>query len=127
MATRIEGLDRLRRRLARLPPEMKRQVKEAISQSADALMADQRRFVPVDDGVLRDSIRKEELPETTGKLGYAVKAGSDRAFYAAMVEFGTTAAPSSPFFFPPYRAQRSKIRSRIRRAVRKAVRDSARG
>lgn len=118
MATKVEGLERLKARFAKIPARMRAEVKVAIDKSAEELVAFQKRLVPVDDGDLRDSIRAELGRH---ELSVDVKAGSNDAFYAAMVEFGTVRNSPQPFFFPPYRASRKRIRSRIGRAVSKAV------
>lgn len=122
MATTILGLARFYQRLARIPIAARREIKKAIKISADDLAEQIRNAVPVDDGDLRASVKVDELSERQGRFGYAVKAGSNRAFYAAMQEFGTVKMRANPFFFPTYRANKKRIRSRIRRAVRKAAR-----
>ena len=118
---KVEGLERLKRRLAKLPKKMKAEVKVALEKSADELVAMQRRLVPVDQGDLRDSIQKRD---GNHELSVEVVAGSDKAFYATFVEFGTRERPAQPFFFPPYRALRKRIKSRTSRAVGKAVRSN---
>jgi len=119
MASRVEGLERLRKRIARLPAKMKAEVKVAIETGADELVAMQKRLVPIEQGDLQDSIRKERGRH---ELSVSVKAGSNAVFYARFQEFGTVGHPPQPFFYPPYRALRRRIRSRIGRAVGKAVR-----
>lgn len=121
MATRIEGLDRFKRRLAAIPARMRAEVKAALDANADELVEAQRGLVPVDDGVLRDSIRKEDGRH---ELAVEVKAGGGKAFYAHFVEFGTQATPARPFFFGPYRARRRRFKNRVARAMRKAIRGS---
>jgi HK97 gp10 family phage protein len=116
---KVEGLERLRRRFARIPIETKRGVRVALEQGADELVEMQKRLVPIDRGELRESIKKEDGPH---ELSIHVEAGDERAFYARWVEFGTLRTPASPYFFPAYRSLRRRIRGRISRAVRKAVR-----
>lgn len=122
MATKVEGLERLKKRLGALPAKMKAEVRASLEKSADELVAMQKRLVPVDQGDLRDSIRKEPGAH---ELSVEVKAGDRKAFYAAFQEFGTADQPAQPFFFPAYRALRRRIRNRTSRAVRKAVRTKA--
>lgn len=119
MPSKVEGLARLKARWARIPAAMRAQVRPAIDTGADELVAFQQRLAPVDDGTLRASIRKEEGPHM---LAVDVKAGSRKAFYARFVEFGVHGRPAHPFFYPPYRALKRRIRSRIGRAIGKAVR-----
>lgn len=122
MATRVEGIDRLTRRFSRLPAKMKAEVKLALEQSADELVGFQKRLAPVDDGDLRDSIRKRPGQH---ELAVEVAAGDKKTFYVGMVEFGTINAPAQPFFFPAYRSLRKRIKGRTSRAVKKAVRANA--
>ena len=119
MATRVEGLERLKRRLARLPGKIRTEVRASLEKSADELIAFQQSLVPVDQGDLRDSIKKRDGAH---ELSIEVAAGDDNAFYARFVEFGTVNTRAQPFFYPPYRALRNRIKSRTTRAVRKAVR-----
>lgn len=116
---RIEGLERLKRRLARMPQRMKTEVRASLDKSADELVAMQQRLVPVESGDLRASIEKRDGRH---ELSVEVVAGDDRAWYAAMVEFGTVNTPAKAFFFPAYRSLKRRIKSRTRSAVRKAVR-----
>ena len=132
----IQGLDQLKRKLAALPQQTRRDLREALDKGADELVALQKNLVPIDSGDLRDSIRKEagnhDLQvrvvaggETTTK---PVREGQEQSFdYALGVEFGTSDAEAQPFFFPAYRALRRRIRSRISRATRKAAQRVAGG
>lgn len=119
---KIEGLAHLKKRLASLPQKIRTEVKASLETSADELVAFQRRLVPVDRGDLRDSILKRDGRH---ELSVEVVAGNNKAFYAAMVEFGTVNAPAQPYFFPPYRALKKRIKSRTSRAVKKAVKANA--
>lgn len=115
---KVEGLARLKARFAKIPKEMKVKVRAAIEESADELVAFQKRLVPVDQGDLRDSIQKRDGRH---ELSVEVTAGDDKAFYASFVEFGTVRTPAQPYFFPAYRASRKRIKGRISRAVKKVV------
>lgn len=115
---KVEGLEHLKKRLARLPQGIRARVRAALDKSADELVGIQQRLVPVDQGDLRDSLQKREGRHD---LSVDVVAGNKKAFYAPFVEFGTAKAPAEPFFFPPYRAMRKRIKSRTSRAVRAAV------
>lgn len=129
MASRVEGLERLKARFAKIPPAMRDEVRIAIEKGADELVEMQKRLAPVESGELRDSIRKRD-----GGHGLSVEVFTDD-FKARWVEFGTSAhvaggefsgaqipsIPARPFFFPAYRALRKRIKSRITRAVSKAV------
>lgn len=122
MATKIEGLDKLKAKLARIPVETKREIKAALEKSADELVAMQGRLVPVDTGDLSDSIQSKPGRHD---LAVEVSAGGGDAFYGHFVEFGTVNTPAQPFFFPAYRALRRRIRGRITRATKKAAKTVA--
>lgn len=138
----VTGLDKFKRKLDALPERVRAAAQRALEQGATELVGMQKRLVPVDKGVLRDSIRWEasaggsrglrsgrgSILALKGSRGLAVtvRAGDSKAFYAKWVEFGTKAQPGQPFFFPAYRALRRRIGSRVMRAMKKAIRDGAR-
>jgi HK97 gp10 family phage protein len=115
---------RIAKRLEAIMNESGPAVLEAVGAQAEKLVEMQQRLVPVRHGDLRDSIKSERI--TTGqKLGFRVSAGSNKAFYARWVEFGTVKTAAEAFFFPAYRASRKQIRAAVRKAIRIAVRGSA--
>lgn len=109
MASKIVGLEKLRRRLKRMPQVSKTEIRKAIGDSAAEIVAMQKRNAPVDEGDLRDSIGWTfgEAPSTRATGAFRAKratfvtegddiratiyAGDDKAFYARWVEFGTAA------------------------------------
>lgn len=149
MAT-VEGLDKLKRRLAILPDEAARQVSAAIEKGAEELVAQMKRFVPVEEGDLRDSIEwhwtgqgdkegaqgeksaSRQATKGAAQLSATITAGGTLAgSHAGWVEFGTAeapghaATPAQAFFFPAFRILRKRIRSRITRALNKGIKMSA--
>lgn len=72
-------------------------------------------------------------------LSLTIHAGDAKAYYAAFVEFGTSAhtaggkfkgadhpgATAEPFFFPAWRSLRKRTKSRISRATKKSVQQAA--
>lgn len=146
--TKILNLDRLNRKLAKLPAVAKQMIRQAMEAKANEIVAMMKNLVPVDDGTLRDSIGwtwgkapKGSLTlasvQATGDNGMTltIYAGNKEAFYARWVEFGTArhengglfegsihpGTTAQPFFFVSWRANKR----RTVRAVRKASRDSA--
>ncbi len=146
--TKIQGLDRLNRKLAKLPAVAKQMIRQAMEAKANEIVAMMKNLVPVDDGILRDSIGwtwgkapKGSLTlasvQTTGDsdMTLTIYAGNKEAFYARWVEFGTArhengglfagsihpGTTAQPFFFVSWRANKR----RTVRAVRKASRDAA--
>ncbi len=146
--TKILNLDRLNRKLAKLPAVAKQMIRQAMEAKANEIVAMMKNLVPVDDGTLRDSIGWTWGKAPKGSLTLAsvqatgdsdmtltIYAGNKQAFYARWVEFGTArhengglfagsihpGTTAQPFFFVSWRANKR----RTVRAVRKASRDSA--
>ena len=108
----------------------------------------QQRFAPVRTGRLRRSIVATYAGQSTPPhsqpgggqvvppLSVMVTAGNDEVRYAHLVEYGTAPHPNEgmfagtehpgaaphPFFWPPYRALRKRMKSRVTREARKAIR-----
>lgn len=156
MVTRVLGLDRLKRKLARFPQAVEAEIRAAMEQSANEIVALARSLAPVADGDLQRSIDWTwgEAPEGSMVLGkvkrggsgsgnsvITVFAGGGEAFYARFVEFGTAphvnggrfagssnpGTAAQPFFYPAYRASRKRAKGRVTRAVNKAAKRIAAG
>lgn len=129
---KLDGLNDLNRRLAALSAATKAELRTALDESADRVVAIQKSLAPVDEGDLRNSIRKEpgehELQIRIVAGGSATTkavrngATAPRIDYAVIAEFGTANRPARPFFYPGYRALRKAIRARLSRAYRNAAR-----
>jgi HK97 gp10 family phage protein len=146
--TKIQGLDRLNKKLAKLPAVAKQMIRQAMEAKANEIVAMMKNLVPVDDGTLRDSIGWTWGKAPKGSLTIAsvqatgdsdmtltIYAGNKEAYYSRFVEFGTArhengglfagsihpGTTAQPFFFVSYRANKR----RTVRAVRKASRDAA--
>lgn len=152
-STTIIGLDRLNRKLKKLPLAAEKRIKEAMAKGADEMVALAKSIVPVDDGVLRDSISWTwgdapkgalsigTVKSSDGSLRLTIYAGGGEAYYARFVEFGTdahvnggmfagTAHPGTRrtgFFYGSWRPLRRRIRSRITRAITKSAKEVAAG
>lgn len=146
---RAQYVARLRARLDAIPRAVTAAVEAQLRTEAAALAATMRRFVPIDSGALRASIRVEENDKP---LSLNVIAGGvegtrrkprphKRRFRIArpakvrhqdsarLVEFGHIAADGSkvaakPFFYPAYRSRKKGIQRRLRAAARKAFKVS---
>lgn len=95
-----------------------------------------RYLAPEKSGALRRSIRVEDAGTVAtrggerGFIGVKVKAGDSstvvtnargaRFQNAKLQEFGTRKRPASPYFYPTWRANRSRVRGAISRAIRRA-------
>ncbi|MFC4172640.1 HK97-gp10 family putative phage morphogenesis protein [Microvirga sp. GCM10011540] len=151
---KVRNREKLLRKLAALPQKVRDHVGPAIRQGADEIVAMQKRLAPKDSGALARSIqavRGSYTPEnanvrgvgTTGEgdpdLTVHIVAGNAEAWYARLVEFGTaphenkgkfagTQHPGTrpqPYFYPPVRALRRRVKSRITRATKKAAKEAA--
>lgn len=153
MAGKIEGLDRLNRKLRALPIVAQKRIREAMEQGADEIVRMMKSLCPTDSGDLRDSIAwtwgsapkgamtLAKVTQTGSENTLTIYAGNAEAFYARWVEFGTAshtagglfagatipAIPASPFFYVSFRANRRKVKGRITRAINKAAREVAAG
>ncbi|HDI53113.1 MAG TPA: HK97 gp10 family phage protein [Candidatus Bathyarchaeota archaeon] len=106
-----EGLEALRRYLARIIPEaLEKAALEALDAATEEGVEYAKTVVPVDTGALRRSIRQEPRPRREGD-GYeaGITAGGGGVVnpktgrevnYAAYVEYGTSRAPAQPYLRP---------------------------
>ena len=124
-----------RRRAAAVVAAAKAQARKGGEEVATAM----RYLAPRDDGELQRSIRVEDANSVTtrrgqrGFVGVMVKAGDSstvvtnssggRFQNARLQEFGTKTRPASPYFYPAWRANRTRVRAGITRAIRKAWSD----
>jgi len=82
---KIEGLDDLIKRMGKLAPKISKEVALEVNASALAIQSKARRAVPVDNGILRNSIQLKEINKGD-KIMYTVGSALK---YAPYVEFGT--------------------------------------
>lgn len=150
--SKITGRDRLLKKMAAIPAEIRKEMAAAIRQGADEIVSMQKRLAPIESGDLRNSIvatsggaapkystfkgKQKGGGESDPDLSVTISAGNAKVRYAHIVEFG--AAPhvqpknpfirfhpgttAAPFFFPAYRALRRKVKGRITRSTKKAIR-----
>ncbi|MEI4482231.1 MULTISPECIES: HK97-gp10 family putative phage morphogenesis protein [unclassified Phyllobacterium] len=131
----ISGLKRLNKKFALLPKVARDAIRDAMAKSADEIVALMKSLVPKDSGELVESIgwTWDKAPDgsvvvavaTASDMTITIYAGSDAAYYARWVEFGTQKKSAQPFFFVAYRALRKRTKSRISRATTKAARKVA--
>ncbi|MBJ6986941.1 HK97-gp10 family putative phage morphogenesis protein [Devosia sp. MC521] len=156
MATRIQGLESLKRKLRAFPKAVESEIRKAMEQSANEIVALAKSLAPVDSGDLQMSIswtwgeapkgaivlgRVKSGATATGNMKITVFAGGGDAYYARMIEFGTAphlnggrfagskhpGSAAQPFFYPAYRAVRKRAKGRVTRAVNKAAKRIAAG
>lgn len=152
MATKIQNRERLLAKMRALPAEVRSSIKQALAQGADEITEMQKRMAPAKSGDLRNSIKqtwggdKERYSSLSVGAGggdpdltVRISAGNSKVRYAHLVEFGTAphinggkfagsqhpGTTAQPFFYPPYRALRKRVKSRISRATTKAAKKVA--
>lgn len=148
---RIDGLERFKGKMKRMPEAMKAELKAAVAKGAEEIVVHQKRLVPVDFGDLQKSITwrwgdeaKIPFSQTMGvygrtELSAVITAGNTHVRYAHLVEFGSKqhiaggiyeganppvlipAISPQPFFYPAWRLGKKRAKSRIVRASNKAI------
>lgn len=112
--------------LMALKPLVRGSVRSRLEKVADGMIEEMKREVAVDDGEVRDSIRREpidggvvlkagDVPETTKTS----KTGT--VDVAVMLEYGTLRNRARPFFRPVIDRHRRKIRKYISEAAQDAA------
>ncbi|WP_421406934.1 HK97-gp10 family putative phage morphogenesis protein [Agrobacterium tumefaciens] len=135
---KIIGIEKMMRRLERIPAEVRKRAKAELMLQAREINMLQRSLVPKDDLTLAGTIRSEPLPDpqigavilaggeaTTKPVRETEKGNSPEYDYALAQEFGREDMPANPFFRPAIRVKRKQARNRVRAAVRKALRTAA--
>lgn len=151
---KVQGLDRLNRKLKRLPVVAEEEIRKAMESIATEMVALAKSLVPRDSGALAASIGWTwgDAPKGSMVLGkvkggagstlrITIYAGNDEAFWARWVEFGTSphenggrfdgsdhpGTAAQPFFYPAWRALRRRSKSRLSRAITKSAKLVAAG
>lgn len=127
----VRNLDKVLRRLNRIPSAMKKAAAAQLRTEVDGLVAAQKRLAPNDPSTggsrIRDAIRAYENPDRP--LSYRIISDAkdeEGKPIAANVEHGHrnvdgSHTPARPTFFGVYRAAKKGMRRRIAAASRKAL------
>jgi HK97 gp10 family phage protein len=122
----IQNRARLQTKVRALRAKVAASVTPAVIEAAKLIIGTQKRYVPVDDGDLRDSIHWEQDAKSENAARVLIIAGGEPAPHGRIIEFGSTRQAAQPFFFPGYRVERKRAKAIIAKAVRAAVRSAAR-
>lgn len=149
--TRVKGLDKLLRRLKKLPELAKAELAKGLDASADDLVTNIKAIAPVSDlephpGALKASVHKTAGRHELSRFVIVDAKDAKGRGYAPHVEFGHMVGkrPSGdgvrkrgkitgdtrahvraePFFYPAIKRRKPAIRSRMSRAGSKAVQAS---
>ncbi|HEV7345473.1 MAG TPA: HK97-gp10 family putative phage morphogenesis protein [Devosia sp.] len=152
----VQGADKLKRKMQRIPILARQEIAKAMEQSAEEMVRLAKSLAPVDGGDLQMSIgwtwgdapkgsmvlgTVRQKGKGTGNMAITIYAGGGEAFHARWIEFGTSphvqggqfagtqhpGTRAQPFFYPAYRALKKRIKGRTTRAIRKAARTAAAG
>lgn len=137
---KILNLERLRRRLERIPDAIRKRAKADLMQGGREINMLQRSLAPKDDGVLVGTIRTEQLPDP--EIGVAIRAGGPATTkpvrnsekgnapqydYALGQEFGTENMEATPFFYPALNVKKKQVKRNVRRGVKRALKQAVSG
>jgi HK97 gp10 family phage protein len=137
----MKGEAELKAAMMAIPQNIRDEVARELEVQAAKVVADMKLLVPVDTGALRDSIGWTWGNAPTGsvsigtvngrqfaRMAITIYAGTrDKslgerdAFYARFQEFGTKDMPANPFFYPAWRANKTRVKASLTRAVKRAV------
>lgn len=118
----MQNIDRFRRRIAAVPVQARKRIREALVRGAKEINGAQRAL----------AARSRRSGELIAGIGYRDGEHDlqleifSEAFYSRYVEFGTSQAQAQPFFFAGYRLMRKKAKDRVRRATKTAAKEAAR-
>ena len=132
----VKGVERVRAKIRALAQdEVRDELRRVLEKSAEEMVREMRILAPKGrTGRLVGSIDWTwgDAPAGTITVGRSrasdldmritIYAGGGKAFYARFQEFGTKTMAANPFFFPVYRANRSRVKGRVNRALNRAVR-----
>lgn len=137
---KILNLERLRRRLERIPDAIRKRAKADLMQGGREINMLQRSLAPKDDGVLVSTIRTEQLPDpeigvviraggpaTTKPVRKSEKGNAPQYDYALGQEFGTENMEATPFFYPALNVKKKQVKRNVRRGVKRALKDAVSG
>ncbi|WP_298698187.1 hypothetical protein [uncultured Brevundimonas sp.] len=137
MASRgLEGVERLMRKIERMPASVRKAAGQEAFLQAEAMAAEMRAIAPRDDDPANGEQVRDHIYVEEGRLGdmsYVVISDAKDAKgrpKAVPVELGHRAAdgkhvPPQPSFWPVVRARRKKAASRIKSAMTRAIRREA--
>jgi HK97 gp10 family phage protein len=108
--SKVQGVDRLQKRLKAISVESRAEIRKALGQSADEIVAVQRQLAPKRSGALARSIvatfggaapafstfRSSSAAGGDPDLQVTISAGNSEVRYAHLVEFGTAPHPIEP-------------------------------
>jgi len=129
---KIEGLEQVKDRLKGLGPQISSKVLgRAVGSGARIIRNAARARVPVDTGVLRNSIYSARIRELSSpeqvtyfvgsRKGKRYQAKQADGWYFHMVEFGTVKMPAQPFMRPAFETYKNSAEEEIKKQLLRGV------
>lgn len=114
----VKGLRELERKLEKLPRDLESEAEVATKAEAEEVYKAMRSKVPRTSGTLRGAIGRRRK----GPLSYHVGVfGAKRAWWGALVEFGTSQKPARPFAEPSAREAEDRYPKRMAQFLNKKL------
>lgn len=128
----VSGFRSLTKKLRKMGPAVQETVKPALQKVVDAVYADTLKRLPVREGDLAASLKKQVKPNgLSARVGWWQKGNKKNwelaGWRAHFMEFGTLHASPSPSLRPGYRENIDFAKKTIDKGVDKALRKVARG
>src|SRR5690554_3798604 len=99
----LRGVNRLRRVLRRIEPEMRSELREAVEEGAEAILQDMIRLTPKRTSNLARLLAKKVAPDgLTAQVGLITKKAQRDGFYFRFLDGGTKGDPDRGV--PPFAA-----------------------
>src|SRR5690625_1550745 len=106
----IKGLRELERKLQRMPRELESEAETATKDEAEDVYEAMRASVPTASGTLGGAIGRRQKGPLSMEVGVL---GAKRAWWGALVEFGTSMRPATPFAEPAAREAEARYPKRM--------------
>jgi HK97 gp10 family phage protein len=121
---RIDGIARLRHRLAELEPKIIEALQKSVKESAEAVRDETARTVPVDYSERDNHHLKDTVAIRYDDNGLAAEVGwfDAESYYARFVEHGTRRTPPQPSLGPALELERLHYKQRLTDEVKAALR-----
>ncbi|QVQ51302.1 HK97 gp10 family phage protein [Spiractinospora alimapuensis] len=117
-STTIVGLPELKRKLRQIGPTVVAEAGRVVAAEAGRVEEEMSASAPRASGTLQGAIDSRQRDRLTHEVGVL---GARRAWYAAMVEFGTSARPASPFAEPAARVAEARFPQEMASALNRAL------
>ncbi len=129
MRLRVEGVDDVVKALQQADDEMKKELRDLVSEAAEIVFREADARVPIGPtGRTRDSLRIEVGEDKRGRFYANVVVGArpgdtteTSAFYVVFYELGTSRQPPRPFMRPSLDKSRHKIRRHLVEGLRRIL------